>query len=68
VTETEVGYLGRRAAEELAYADQCQDPVARSIHQQMAVLYANKVAELRKVIPLKIVEQSAIRQPSTSAL
>lgn len=63
--ENDIDYLRRRAAEELERAELSNDSAVSQIHGQMAILYANKVAELRHLTPLEIVEQVAMPQPST---
>ena len=42
--ESEIDYLIRRTGEELDLADDCRDANVASIHRQMAVAYAERVA------------------------
>ena len=46
MAENEIDYLHRRAAEELAAADECADPAAAQIHRSLAALYSSKIDEL----------------------
>ncbi len=68
MTETEIDYLVRRAAEELEYGERSDDPIAANIHRRMAFLYGEKIVELRHPTSAEIVEHMAMPQPSTSSL
>ena len=63
--ESEIDYLIRRTGEELDLADDCRDANVASIHHQMAVAYAERVAGLRAVMPVVVDIRSAMPQPST---
>ncbi len=65
MAEKELDYLLRRAAEELECAEASSDTIAAQVHRQMAVLYANQIAELRQLTELEIAGQSALPQPQT---
>ena len=46
MTESNLDYLRRRAAEESLRVEECVDPKAAAIHARMAVLYADRVAAM----------------------
>lgn len=46
LTESEIEYLHRRAAEELRLAEAAEDSNAAAIHERMALLYADRIAAL----------------------
>ena len=46
MTESDIEYLHRRAAEELRLAEETRDPTAAGIHERMALLYADRIAAL----------------------
>ncbi len=47
MTESELEFLRRRTTEELEIADHCPVAVAAEVHRRLALLYANRVAEMR---------------------
>ena len=46
LTESDIEYLHRRAAEELRLAESTNDSDAAAIHGRMALLYADRIAAL----------------------
>ncbi len=46
MTESSLDYLRRRAAEEQARAEACEEQRVAAIHARMAVLYADRVAAM----------------------
>ena len=46
MTESDIEFLGRRAAEEQRLAEETSDPNAAAIHRRMALLYADRIAAL----------------------
>ena len=65
MTESELEFLRRRTAEELALADRSDIPVAADVHRRLALLYANRVAEMRSTPWLEVVEPMAMPQMSS---
>ena len=63
--ETEIDYLARRAQAELALAETARDATAAHVHRQMAVAYAQRVADLRSVTTPVIEIRGPMPQPST---
>jgi hypothetical protein len=59
MTESELEYLRRRTAEELDIAERSNVLVAAEVHRRLAMLYATRVAEMRHVPHLEIVETMA---------
>ena len=62
MTESELEYLRRRTAEELDIADRTPVAVAAEVHRRLAMLYASRVAEMRQVPRLEIVEPMSMPQ------
>lgn len=46
MTESDIEFLGRRAAEELQHAERASDMAAAAIHRRMATLYADRLASI----------------------
>ncbi len=46
MTESDIEYLHRRAAEELRLANETKDPNAAAIHRRMVALYTDRIAAL----------------------
>ncbi len=46
MTESDIEYLYRRAAEEMRCAEETNDPAAAAIHRRMAALYADRITVL----------------------
>ena len=63
MAESEIDYARRRTAEELDWADGCSDSNAAQIHRRLAILYANRVAELRQLTPFEVAERIEMPQP-----
>ncbi len=68
MTESELEYLRRRTAEELEIADRSPILVAADVHRRLAMLYANRVAEMRHVPHFEIVEPMPVPQISASLI
>ncbi len=49
MTESDIEFLDRRAAEELQQAEQASDLAAAAIHRRMAALYADRAASLSEL-------------------
>jgi hypothetical protein len=64
MTESELEFLRRRTAEELDIADSSDVLVAAEVHRRLALLYASRVAEMRQVPHLEIVEPMIMPQAS----
>ena len=62
MTESELEFLRRRTAEELDIADRTDVLVASEVHRRLALLYASRVAEMRQVPHLEIVEPMMMPQ------
>ena len=62
MTESELEYLRRRTAEELDMADRTPVVVAADAHRRLAMLYASRVAEMRQVPHLELVEPMIMPQ------
>ena len=60
MTESELEYLRRRTAEELDIADRSPVLVAADVHRRLAMLYASRIAELRDVPDLELVEPELV--------
>ena len=58
--ESELEYLQRRAAEELACADVATDAIAAEVHLRMGLLYSNRAAELCNQQDMEIVPPTAV--------
>ena len=67
MVENEIDYLRRRAAEELAAADDCADLAAARIHRSLSALYASKVDELNRIRSEGSVQREAPDHVSTKS-
>jgi hypothetical protein len=60
MTESELEYLRRRTAEELDIAESSNVLVAADAHRRLAMLYASRVAEMRQVPHVEVVEPEIV--------
>ncbi len=62
MTETELEFLRRRTTEELEIADGCAIAAAAEVHRRLALLYAQRVAQMREAPWPEVSEPMAMPQ------
>ena len=67
MSENELEFIRRRAAEELDRAERSGDLVAADIHRRMAIAYSNRAAEIENIRALNLVPTALPDQDSTSS-
>lgn len=67
MSENELDFFRRRAAEERERAEHSADTVAADIHRRMAIAYTNRAAEIEKMHAFNLAQTPQPNQDSTNS-